>query len=1363
MRRLFTLAIIAVSFITFGTAQTLDRSIENLETVRNINGELSEAYLQALDSVIQQANEINELNTVIVYRKKHLETVRKMKGDDCIEAADDLWRLGNSYYRKGELDNSITSYLQAETAFGNYFSHKKIPDEYVGSYIFCLFSILDHYKSLKDTPNVSLYSAKLAEFSTNYYGISSSDNFEVLVNIAYFNEQVGNKETSNNYCKLIVDNCIMIDSSNYKFVDAAYKSIKSHYYHENDYEQMISIATDHLNKIESSNVSLVNEEIDALYYLMVMQTKDIGVSISYGKKAEQLLQQTHGSVEELFLDPKYYGVISGLALDYDIITNRIGGLHYHNLCREVLIKKGQKDSSDYYKELLTCFNWAYEVGEYQMAYSIAGELEPLIFTYSETPMEDAYEYASNMYLISAYLGEYDDAIRYCEETYSLSEQLFGESNIIGLANLYYSKANINNITGRKNEALSDIREGKVAISKSQESKETMLMKSKMLSLESQIIIDFDEAVAKSDSAIMICEHLIEEARIKLIESSGGSYLLTRESENVQLSADMINALADLSSLQEEYATLLLQRGFLLANYGVKNEALLAFQKSAELFKDLKTSNSIEYLNCLNNISVCQLYMGNYSDAIITLNNVKNIAETAYGKNNQTYAIVLLNHSLYYQAISELDKAIECCKQAAVICQEIGDVGNYTKAVMNAGAMYLSKGSFNEALKYLDEARSILESSESYEIELCFLYRNLSNICFEQGNPQDGFAYFDKAKQLTKSIYGLKSLEYAQLVGSIGWEMLYRYHHEQAYDAFLDAVGTMLSIGLYNNPYCLTSLVYYGAAGIDFDKPIFDDYIQVFVDAIQKNYEANMAYFASSDRASYWNNNSFGIKNVLFSVGGDHESDSCLFDFALFNKSLLLTTANRFKKSVYQSKNDSLINQYERIISMQKAIDNQSFHSIQVGMPVEEMQERLTLMERDLIGKMKESGAYVLDRAVSYHDIVNALKSNEIAIEFVDYYHLKDKKTYYVALLAKTTWDKPVYVQLCTEDELKACLGNPNVTYSTDDLYRLLWQPLLKYVGDNCTVYFSPSGMLHTIALESLHTPDGSYLIDKYNLVRLTSTRELCKEKQPKAYETGAIYGGLQYDVEQQRMVEVAALNNNAYDESPAFVLRGDDRGNWNYLPGTLTEAEHIAGIMRQANIGCGLYEGDLGSEESFKALSGGNTDIIHLATHGYFIEGEKADMNDFMNSLSPLARQKTDSVIDPLLRSGLILSGGNGAWLGKKMPKGVEDGVLTALEISTMDLSGTDMVVMSACETGLGDITSDGVFGLQRTFKMAGVQTLVMSLWKVDDNATSLMMQTFYDHLLSGKTKREAFGLAQAAVREKYLEPYYWAGFIMLD
>lgn len=167
-----------------------------------------------------------------------------------------------------------------------------------------------------------------------------------------------------------------------------------------------------------------------------------------------------------------------------------------------------------------------------------------------------------------------------------------------------------------------------------------------------------------------------------------------------------------------------------------------------------------------------------------------------------------------------------------------------------------------------------------------------------------------------------------------------------------------------------------------------------------------------------------------------------------------------------------------------------------------------------------------------------------------------------------------------------------------------------------------------------------------------------------------------------------------------------------------------------------------------------------MATHGFFYENEDVKEKTFSQSLID---NELDASDNSLKCSGLILSGGQNAWLGHDIPVNVEDGILLSEEIASMDLSGTDLVVLSACETGLGDITSDGVFGLQRAFKMAGVQTLVMSLWKVDDNATSLMMQTFYEHLLSGMSKREAFNLAQATVREKYPEPYYWAGFVMLD
>ena len=128
-----------------------------------------------------------------------------------------------------------------------------------------------------------------------------------------------------------------------------------------------------------------------------------------------------------------------------------------------------------------------------------------------------------------------------------------------------------------------------------------------------------------------------------------------------------------------------------------------------------------------------------------------------------------------------------------------------------------------------------------------------------------------------------------------------------------------------------------------------------------------------------------------------------------------------------------------------------------------------------------------------------------------------------------------------------------------------------------------------------------------------------------------------------------------------------------------------------------------------------------------------------------------------------MMAGGNRAWTGESIPVGVEDGILTAAEIANLDFNSCDLVVLSACETGLGEITDEGVLGLQRAFKNAGVNTIVMSLWEVDDQATSYMMQNFYKYLIKGTGKREAFSLAQEAVRKKYSDPRYWAAFIMLD
>jgi CHAT domain-containing protein len=182
------------------------------------------------------------------------------------------------------------------------------------------------------------------------------------------------------------------------------------------------------------------------------------------------------------------------------------------------------------------------------------------------------------------------------------------------------------------------------------------------------------------------------------------------------------------------------------------------------------------------------------------------------------------------------------------------------------------------------------------------------------------------------------------------------------------------------------------------------------------------------------------------------------------------------------------------------------------------------------------------------------------------------------------------------------------------------------------------------------------------------------------------------------------------------------------------------------------------SEGHLKALEGRSPQIIHIATHGYFLPGG----NDTLRKEAGLFNQfKTAS--NPLLRTGLIFAGANYVWSGKKPVEGIEDGIATAYEISQLDLNTTELVVLSACETGLGDINgSEGVYGLQRAFRMAGVKKLIVSLWQVPDKETSELMTLFYSNWLKGSSIRDAFSKAQKEMRKKYT-PYYWAAFVLIE
>lgn len=241
-------------------------------------------------------------------------------------------------------------------------------------------------------------------------------------------------------------------------------------------------------------------------------------------------------------------------------------------------------------------------------------------------------------------------------------------------------------------------------------------------------------------------------------------------------------------------------------------------------------------------------------------------------------------------------------------------------------------------------------------------------------------------------------------------------------------------------------------------------------------------------------------------------------------------------------------------------------------------------------------------------------------------------------------------------------------------------------------------------------------------------------------------------------------NNTSTFSASRGLLEDSIRGHkWMQLGNTRQEVEYIKDLLEKKHITSTLLTGNCGNEESFRALSGQKYNIIHLATHGFFYPDEDAKKKDYFKPVLMQDKQNISQADLSLWRSGLVLSGGNRAWKGDSIPEEVEDGILKSQEIKDMDLRSADLVVLSACHTGQGEVTSEGVFGLQRAFKMAGVQTIVMSLTEVDDQTTMVMMNKFYTNLLSGQSKHDAFYNAQRYIRSIKPDPIYWAGWIMLD
>jgi CHAT domain-containing protein len=381
---------------------------------------------------------------------------------------------------------------------------------------------------------------------------------------------------------------------------------------------------------------------------------------------------------------------------------------------------------------------------------------------------------------------------------------------------------------------------------------------------------------------------------------------------------------------------------------------------------------------------------------------------------------------------------------------------------------------------------------------------------------------------------------------------------------------------------------------------------------------------------------------------------------------------------------------------------------------------------------------------------------------------------------------PVYVRLFEEQQLRGLLNGDsinafaNLLYTDaqvrteehdisygDSLQKLIWQPISSLLQEVDKIYYSPSGLLHKIAFDAIPLNNEQLLSGKYQLNRMISTGQIVdKDTVIFKLNSAVFFGGLQYEIDTTALKQMSFENKTYEHNNLPYTFRSlsdtnERGGSWGYLPGTQKEVNAIANILAKNNTTFKLYTDQYGTEEIVKAMDVQKSpSIIHFSTHGFFFPNLPAKKRELMDK-TEMAFKYSD---DPLLRSGLIMAGANYFWKGGEPLEGVEDGILTSYEVSSLYLPNTKLVVMSACETGLGDISgSEGVFGLQRAFKMAGVDYIIMSLWKVPDKETADFMILFYQNLIKMNSIQNAFSETQRYMKMKYMnEPYKWAGFVLI-
>jgi len=843
-----------------------------------------------------------------------------------------------------------------------------------------------------------------------------------------------------------------------------------------------------------------------------------------------------------------------------------------------------------------------------------------------------------------------------------------------------------------------------------------------------------------------------------------------------------------------YGIALSNLGNAYSHLGRFDEAEEPLKQASIILKQVYGAQHANYAVVLNNLGFVYKAQGRYAEAEPVYANTLAIWKQALGVKHPNYALTIDNLAQLYQVMGREADAEALLKQAVATRKEaLGEQhASYGQSLHNLALSYRRAGRYSEAEPLMQQADAIVKKNFGEKhIDHANSLSNQGELATMMGQYAEAEPLFDKALQTIKEVVGEQHPYYAMTLNSKA--VLYARTGRDAEPLFKEALAAQKkSLGEDHPNYAkaLDNLaLYYQEKGRYAEAQATNAQA---VAVLKRHLRSTFGGLSEREKqqyaASLMASTEVSHATLASQVGarGVAPATTQVYDNLLFTKGLLLASTTGMQQRLLASNDTALIARFRQWQAAKRQV------AAARALPLAQQKERkldpeqldlkANALEKELAAKTTAFQQNAGLPTATWQQVQKSLRKGEVAVELVRYRGqwaaVKDS-VYYSAyvLTPKSKAPELVAVRNGNALEEKFLPGYRQLTHTPGTgargavvavatgapvdapaLYRAFWQPIAQALPPGTkTVYLSADGAYQQVNLATLQNPaTGKYLLEELDVRLVGSTRELVQTaKKPAAPKTGegVLVGAPAYRLAAPATPTLVASTRTDYSRSERWLAGGEVPP----LPGTAQEIDELDGLLTAAHWPHRKLSGAAATEEAVRELRCPR--VLHIATHGFFVPAAKAASSPSRDVATP---ETSPSTADPLLRSGLLLAGVSNFRDAAEKPN-TEDGILTAYEASLLDLQGTELVVLSACETGLGQVQAgEGVYGLQRGFTVAGARSILMSLWKVDDAVTRELMAAFYKNWLGGNSKRGALLAAQQQIKQQHPEPYYWGAFVLV-